>query len=450
MRKAAGPDGVSPRVLRECADQLAPIFTGIFNQSLLQCAVPRCFKTSTIIPVPKKAKVSQLNDYRPVALTSVAMKVFERIVLSRIKAVTDSKLDAHQFAYRANRSVDDAVALVVHNVLSHLDTQRTYARLLFVDFSSAFNTIVPEKLFQKLMVLGVDMPLCHWILDFLRDRPQTVKIGDRISGSLTLNVGAPQGCVLSPLLFSLFTNDNKSNNQSVLTIKFSDDTTLGGLIKGNDESVYRGEVARLVGWCSDNNLELNVNKTKEMIIDFRIKKPELTPLDINGEAVEMVDSFKFLGSTISDDLTWGPHIIATVKKAHQRLYFLRQLKKFGVDSKIMTHFYRAIIESVLTFSITVWYGRADVKHKALLQRIANAASKIIGDDVPPIASLFESRSLTKCQSIFRDPSHPANHLFRVLPSGRRLGALPCKTTRFRKSFYTDSVLKFNNVSELEA
>src|SRR4029434_10808564 len=84
-RKAAGPDSVSPSILKHCADQLSPVFTDIFNTSLEICHLPACFKSSTIIPVPKKTKVTGLNDYRPVALTSVVMKAFERLVLVHLK-----------------------------------------------------------------------------------------------------------------------------------------------------------------------------------------------------------------------------------------------------------------------------------------------------------------------------------------------------------------------------
>ena len=160
------------------------------------------------------------------------------------------------------RSVDNAVALAMHHILQHLETG-TYARVLFVDFSSAFNTIIPRKLFNKLIHMGVERSLRVWILDFLQDRPQSVRIGKQTSKEITLNVGAPQGCVLSPLLFSLFTNDSVSSEPSVVMIKFSDDTTLEGLIHNSDESAYRGDVARLAGWCSENDLELNVSKTKE-------------------------------------------------------------------------------------------------------------------------------------------------------------------------------------------
>ncbi|KAK3539529.1 hypothetical protein QTP70_009510 [Hemibagrus guttatus] len=98
-RKATGPDSVSPSLLKHCANQLSPVFTDIFNTSLETCHVPACFKTSAIVPVPKKTKITGLNDYRPVALTSVVMKSFERLVLSYLKDITDPLLDPLQFAY---------------------------------------------------------------------------------------------------------------------------------------------------------------------------------------------------------------------------------------------------------------------------------------------------------------------------------------------------------------
>ncbi len=225
-RKAPGPDGVSPACLKTCADQLAPIFTQIFNRSLELCEVPSCFKRSTIIPVPKKPKITGLNDYRPVALTSVAMKSFERLVLAYLKASTGPLLDPLQFAYRANRSVDDAVSMGLHYILQHLDRPGTYVKILFVDFSSAFNTIIPDTLQNKLKQLSVPTSICQWITSFLTDRQQLVRLGKFSSSTRTISTGAPQGCVLSPLLFSLYTNDCTSKEPSVKLLKFADDTTL--------------------------------------------------------------------------------------------------------------------------------------------------------------------------------------------------------------------------------
>ncbi len=201
-KKAPGPDGVTPACLKSCADQLAPIFTKIFNRSLELCEVPSCFKRSTIIPIPKKSKITGLNDYRPVALTSVVMKSFEKLVLAHLKEITGPSLDPLQFAYRANRSVDDAVNMGLHYVLQHLDRSGTYVRILFVYFSSAFNTIIPNRLLPKLTQLSVPTSVCQWINSFLTDRQQLVRLGKFSSSSRTISTGAPQGCVLSPLLFS--------------------------------------------------------------------------------------------------------------------------------------------------------------------------------------------------------------------------------------------------------
>lgn len=123
-RKAAGPDGVTGRILKACADQLARIFTTIFNLSLLKSEFPTCFKSTTIILLPKKSTVNCLNDYRPVALTPIITKCFERLIISHIKAAIAADLDHHQSACRANIP------------LTHLDQEQTYVRMLFVDFSS--------------------------------------------------------------------------------------------------------------------------------------------------------------------------------------------------------------------------------------------------------------------------------------------------------------------------
>ena len=278
------------------------MFADIFNRSLDLCTVPECFKSATIVPVPKRAKVSSLNDYRPVALTSVVMKVLEGIVLSHLKSATDHLLDPLQFAYRSGRSVDDAVSLLTHYLLNHTDKPKLYARILFIDFSSAFNTIIPERLHSKLLSLNVNPQLCNWLIDFLSNRTQSVRIDGLLSNPITLNTGAPQGCVLSPILFTLYTNDCRSSSSSVKLFKFSDDSTLEGLISDGDESSYFEEVSSLVEWCDLNCLELNIGKTKEMIIDFRRNKSPIAPLLIKDQKVDIVDSFKFLGSTISSDL----------------------------------------------------------------------------------------------------------------------------------------------------
>ncbi len=164
------------------------------------------------------------------------------------------------------------------------------------------------------------------------------------SNSITLNIGAPQGCVLSPLLYSLYTHDCVSSHSSTSIVKFADDTVVLGLINNDDEAAYLNEVERLTSWCQDNCLSLNVSKTKELIVDFRKRQQQpYTPLMISGTPVE---SFKY----ISEDLTWTTHIQTQVKKARQRLYHLRQLRKFRVSPADPENFlftgHRKCIDSV--------------------------------------------------------------------------------------------------------
>ncbi len=447
VRKAAGPDGITGRVLRSCADQLAGLFTSIFNESLATSVVPTSFKKSVIIPVPKNSKPSCLNDYRPVALTSTVMKVFERLLKNHICSSIPATLDPLQFAYRPNRSTDDAISQVLHLSLTHIDSKNgNYVRLLFIDYSSAFNTIVPTKLAVKLSDLGITSSLCDWIQDFLTGRPQMVKVGQFTSNSITLNIGAPQGCVLSPLLYSLYTHDCVSSHSSTSIVKFADDTVVLGLINNNDEAAYLDEVERLTSWCQDNCLSLNVSKTKELIVDFRKRQQRpYTPLMISGTPVERVSSFKCLGVNISEDLTWTTHIQTQVKKARQRLYHLRQLRKFRVSPAILKTFYSGAIESLLTQCISVWYGNSlNQDCKAIQSRTL----RISWSALPSLQDIYLKRCKSRAAKILKDSNHPGNHLFCLLPSGKRFRSMMAKTERLRRSFFSQAIrlLNTNSVS----
>ncbi len=238
----------------------------------------------------------------------------------------------------------------LHYILQHLNRSGNYARILFVDFSSAFNTIMPDLLSDKLTQLSVPSKICQWITSFLTDRQPLVRLGKLTFRTLTISSDAPQGCVLSPLLFSLYTNECTAKDPSVKLLKFADDTTINA-----DESSYRQEVKDLAVWCSHNNPGLNTLKIVEMIVDFRRIPPALPIMD---STVTTVESFRFLGSIISQDLKWDTHIDSIAKKAQQRLYFLRQLRKFNLPQELLIQFYSAIIESVLCSSINVWFGSA--------------------------------------------------------------------------------------------
>ena len=142
--------------------------------------------------------------------------------MDHITSTLPATLDPIQIAYHPNRSTDDAFAITLNIALSGLDKRNTYVRMLFSDYSSAFNTIVPSKLIIKVEALGLNPTRCNWILDFLMSRPQVEKVGNNISTLQTLNTGAPQGCMLSLFLYSLNTHDCVALQISNSIIKFAD------------------------------------------------------------------------------------------------------------------------------------------------------------------------------------------------------------------------------------
>ncbi|KAI3357832.1 hypothetical protein L3Q82_016220, partial [Scortum barcoo] len=332
-RKAAGPDNISGRVLKGCAYQLTEVLTDIFNTSLQQAAVPTCLKTATIIPIPKTPTVTGLNDYRPVALTPIVMKCFERLVMAHIKDCVDVTVDPHQYAYRKNRSTEDAISSVVHTALTHLENKDSYVRLLFVDFTSAFNTIqlynyTVQTLVQKLTTLsGLSSTLCNWVLDFLTDRPQSVRIHDVSSSSISLSTGSPQGlCAEPPPVHPAHTR--LLSDTSELSDREQD--------QGGHSGLQEGPGGQSTLLSSSTGKQLSVSTT-----------------------------IKFLGIHITSDLTWSMNTAHLVKKAQQRLFFLRKLKRAGLSPQLLTNFYRATIESILCLSAAVWYGSCTAKTERL-------------------------------------------------------------------------------------
>ncbi|KAI3375445.1 hypothetical protein L3Q82_003690 [Scortum barcoo] len=167
-----------------------------------------------------------------------------------------------------------------------------------------------------------------------------------------------------------------------------DDTAVVGRIANNDESDYRQEVEHLEGWCRQNNLCINVKKTKEMIVDFRRGRHlPLSPVhrrDCGGSGLQL--------------------------QAHQRLYFLRRLRRAGLGSSVLTSFYRCVVESVLSSCIIVWHGSCSVAEKKALQRVVKAAQRTVGQQSTYHQDIYTSRCRKRASCIMKDPTHTAHTL----------------------------------------
>ena len=323
-----------------------------------------------------------------------------------------------------------------------------------MDFSSAFNTIQPHLMAMKLVNMGVNPRLIEWVFSFLVNRPQRVRLSLGVdneiwSDQITTNTGAPQGCVMSPALFTLYTSDCQLTDTSgnVVQIKFSDDTSISGLIRKDDESAYRVAVQQMVTWCAENFLELNMKKTKEVIIDFRRKPDPPIPLDINGETVEIVKEFKYLGTVLDNKLDWGANTTSLVKKGNQKLFFLRKLRAFNVSPSILRRFYQAAVESVVTYNCLCFYGNLRGTDKNRLKKLTRTASSIVGGPVKDLGAIHEKRTLKRARRILRDTKHPLHGVLAgqrsERESSRRLRSLVARTDRYRQSFMPSAIRVFN-------
>ena len=449
--KAAGPDGIPARVLKTCAMELTPILHSLFCQSYRTATIPTLWKTATIIPVPKKPRPSELNHYRPIALTSIIMKCLEKLLLNIILPLVTPHLDPLQFAYKAKRGTEDAVACLLHLLLQHLDrTGRqgkeyifNFARILFVDFSSAFNSLQKHLLIQKLHHLNIPPQLIHLTHNFLTDRLQAVRVGSTTSPMLTINTGVPQGCVLSPFLYILYTNDCISKSPITSYIKYSDDTAILTLLSDDNQSTldYHNTVSVFTKWCTDNHLQINVNKTKELLISPPSPQP---PTIINTQTVETVDTFKYLGITLDNKLSFDQHTTDIQKRSQQRLSAIRKLKGLYVAPHLLLLLYQSIVQPILLYCSTCFFTMLSVTNQVKLTRITNTAAKIIGLPTPNLTDLNNKSISRIAYSIAQDPTHPLNKYFTLLPSGRRYRTLKFNRARFKKSLVPAAIEVLNN------
>lgn len=188
-------------------------------------------------------------------------------------------------------------------------------------------------------------------------------------------------------------------------------------------------------------------------MDFRRRQQQpYTPLMISGTPVERVSSFKYLGVIISENLTWTTHIERQVNRARQRLYHLRQLRKFRVSPAILKTFYSGTVESVLTQGISVWYGNSSKKTAKHFKELCVQLSASQGLLSPPYrTSILNAVRIELLKSVLdyrfvicKDLNHPDNYLFTLLPSRKRFRSLMAKTERLRRSFFPQAIRLLNS------
>ena len=224
--------------------------------------------------------------------------------------------------------------------------------------------------------------------------------------------------------------------------QISDDTALLSLLQGS-ESDHGNALTDFISWCDDNFLDLNVSKTKELIIDFRRNRNTAKECIIHKESMEIVTSYKYLGTIFDDHLKFDINTEAIVKRGQQRIHLLRKLNSFSVSPVILCSFYQSFIESLLSFSFICWFHSLTVKDRNSLNSIVNICSKITGVKQRDLNYFCNRQIIKKAAGILASSGHVLKSEFSVLPSGRRYALPACRTNRHSKSFIPSAIRLLN-------
>ncbi len=254
--------------------------------------------------------------------------------------------------------------------------------------------------------------------------------------------------VLSPILFTLHTADFKHNSKLCHMQKFSNNTAVVACIKENEEGEYRKLVSDFVEWCQKNQLILNTSKTKEIVLDFRRQLPTTLPVCIEGEAVEIVPSYKYLRLTLDNKLDWSLNTDHIYKKGQSRLYFLWRLASFNICTKLLQMFYNSVVASVLFFAVACWGGSGSKRNIQRLNKLIKKAGSVVGLKLDSVEEVTEQRTLSRLRAIMNNADHPLYSAFNLQRSTfrNRLRSLNCSTTRYAKSFVPQAIRLHNSQS----
>ena len=264
VHKAMGPDNIPNWILKDFSYIIAAPIAAIYNSSVKQSHVPPSWKQADILPIPKVSQVTSLAKHlRPIALTPVLSKVLEPFVVSWMRRATVHS--ETQFGGIKDSSTTLALITMLHNVLQCLERKNTYARILLIDFSKAFDHIDHNILLDKLKTNGVPQICVVWQKAFLTSITQRVKLANTKSDWTEVAGGVPQGTLYGPENFLNMIDDLHTD---VDDVKFVDDVTLYEVCNTHSQNKLQNAVDDIQKWATDNNMSLSTNKTKELLVYF--------------------------------------------------------------------------------------------------------------------------------------------------------------------------------------
>jgi hypothetical protein len=404
-KNSSGYDNISCKLLRNLNQAICKPISLIVNKSLENGCVPTNMKLAKIIPIYKSKDKMEFGNYRPISLLPAISKILEKVVHHRLYGFCKSQglLYENQFGFRPQHSTTDAIAkFTAHITRSNVDKLTSLA--VFLDLSKAFDTIDHIILLKKLQFYGVRGVALEWFRSYLFDRKQFVSYKETNSVHHGVACGVPQGSVLGPLLFIIYTNDLPNSINHSNCILFADDTTI--FLSSEHildlKNKIEDDMKSLTDWFRANKLSLNVQKT-----NFVLFKPkhvtlnmDIATLQLGGQPIKKVNCVKFLGVYIDDKLEWGDHINHIAKKISSGSYAINAAKRYlSVDN--LKSLYFSLVHSHLTYGNLVWGSAYQYKLNRLniLQKkcVRNVCRGFYNQATAP---LFKKLKILKLDDIF--------------------------------------------------
>ena len=374
-RKATN-DTIPLHIFKQCPDNVISHLTSILNDIIFKATMPNQLKKSKIIPIYKNGSRKDINNYRPISLLSYFDKILEKSINSRISNFlnTNNLICNNQFGFRQNHSTELALLSLLDRVYSSLDN-KDWVMLISIDFRKAFEVINHNILLEKLNYIGIRGMMNKWFQSYLSNRRHQTLVNTKLSQSLQMKSGVPQGSSLGPLLFLIYINDLQNIfEESELNI-FADDTALILRNKNLTElfNVANTKLSLLHEYLQANGIRLNETKTEYMIISPNRKIPELASDEVvyyDGKKIQKVDCTKLLGVYIDNKLTFKNHIDYLLqKKLRKFVPIFKQLRHYLTTENLLK-IYHANVNSYLSYCLMIYHtGNTTAVHKIkLMQR----------------------------------------------------------------------------------
>jgi hypothetical protein len=381
-------DPIPTWLVKKCISELLPTICDIVNDSLTCGTVPRVFKEARLSPLIKKSSLDPecLKNYRPVSNLSFISKIVERCVAKQLTEHLDIN-DLHgrkQSAYRKNHSTETAIIRVTNDLLRAVDRHGEVV-LVLLDLTAAFDTINHEILLQRLCNrYGMDGTVLRWFQSYLFNRAQTVTIDGAQSDLVPLCDGVPQGSVLGPLCFSMYTaplEDLINSHDGVELMVYADDTQLYMVFNPSESSTAITKLELCIkdvnNWMTVNKLKLNGSKTEILHLSskFSRKSIPIDHLQIDSDSVQAVSSARNLGVTFDNQLCMSTHVNNVCRAANFALRKIGQVRKF-LDQGSAERLVHAFVSSRLDCCNSILYGLPDYEI-AKLQHVQNTAARLV-------------------------------------------------------------------------